>query len=112
MDNFNKVFSFILGLIVVVVFLAVITNRLNLRDRIAGLRGKKQAEKTISVTPTEKPKPVSQLSKQTTKTLSGESKDFHSYQKPNSIPATGVSPIIFFLAGMGLVGGNYLRKKD
>ncbi|MBI2641720.1 hypothetical protein HYW87_03960, partial [Candidatus Roizmanbacteria bacterium] len=51
MDNFNKILSFVLGLVVVIVFIAVITGRLNLRNRLARVSG-------VSPTPKQSPTPT------------------------------------------------------
>ncbi len=50
MGDFNKVVSFFLGLIVVVVFLAVVTGRLNLRQRVLS----NNVKRVVTPTPTTK----------------------------------------------------------
>lgn len=55
MGDFNKVVSFVLGLIVVVVFLAVVTGRLNLRQRILSANSKKVVAVTPTPTPAKQP---------------------------------------------------------
>lgn len=61
MENFNKVLSFILGLVVVVVFVSVLSGRLNLGLKEKLIGGKTQAKATPTPTP-----------KQTTKAPSGK----------------------------------------
>lgn len=103
MDNFNKVISFILGLVVVIVFFAVITGRLNLRGRIPLLT------KSATPTPTTTPTPISTVKISPPPPASSQS--YNRYQKtPSTIPATG-SPTIFLpiLTASLLVG---LRLKN
>jgi len=119
MDNFNKMFSFILGLIVVVVFLAVFTKRLNIGQNISKLTGKKTTKTTITPTtssPVSKGNIKYKLTPQPTKTIKktdyDESKTTaNNYQKAKSIPATGSPTLLLLFAGANLVGGIYLRKK-
>lgn len=49
MENFNRILSFIIGLVVVVVIVAVIANRINLGKRVSTLS---QSLKKVSPTPT------------------------------------------------------------
>lgn len=85
MDNFNKVISFILGLVVVIVFFGVVTGRINLRKKIPFLSSTQS--KNITPTPSLSPTPLS------TVTVSNYSQttNFYQYQtkKPSSIPSTG-----------------------
>lgn len=68
MENFNKVLSFILGLVVVIVFVIVLSNRLNLSDKFLPLKNNK-AKITATPTPTQKqPGLFSRLFKRTTPT--------------------------------------------
>ncbi len=53
MGDFNRVISFVLGLIVVVVFIAVVTGRLNIRQRILTSNDRKVV---LTATPTPTPK--------------------------------------------------------
>ena len=58
MDQFNKAISFFLGLIVVVVFLAVATGKINLKGKtLPFLKGS-----TVTTTPTPTPEPISTFS--------------------------------------------------
>ncbi len=118
MDSFNKTFSFILGLIVVVVFLAVFTKRLNISKNISKLTGKKTIKTTITPTTSSSVNGnvKYQLTPQPTKTIKkiGYEKGkttSNNYQKTKSIPATGSPTVLFLFAGANLVGGLYLRKK-
>ena len=122
MDSFNKVISFVLGLVVVFVFLAVITGKLN-------LKGKSTSTSAITPTPTQKsnsglfgffnkstptPTPTQKPSSVTINT--NESTIYKQYNQtsssttPKSIPATGLPTLFILLLLSGLVGGNFLRK--
>lgn len=101
MDNLNKSVSFILGLVVVLVFLAVLTGRLNLKKLPI-------LSKSEIVSPTPKmltyPTPthaVSVVNKtyQTTKTAT-----------PSSIPATGIPTFVLPTLISALIAGFGLRR--
>ncbi len=62
MENFNKVLSFVLGLVVVVVFVVVLSGRLNLNLKNA-LTGKKTSIGKVSVTGTPTPTPITTAKK-------------------------------------------------
>jgi len=127
MDNFNKVLSFILGLVVVVVFFAVLTGRLSFKKNFPFITSKSNSmTKSDGITPTPRltitPTPVSSLviSSQKTSSSKENASDDNSYYRryqttsttPKSIPSTG-SPtflIPFFISTLGF--GFYLRKKS
>ena len=109
MDNFNKVLSFVLGLIVVIVFLLVVTGRFNLKKTSKSLTSKTKL--TLTPTPTIingkylTPTPLSLSLGKTTnnyKTLG---------RAPNVIPATGspttLLPLLFSTLSLGI----YLKRK-
>lgn len=128
MDSLNKVISFALGLVVVLVFFAVVTGRINLKGNITPTTASKS---TISPTPTQKsggffgffksratptPTPTQKPSSITINTNTGES---NLYKQNNqvvnsstakSIPATGLSNLFIPLLLSGLAGGSFLRK--
>ncbi len=120
MDSFNKVISFILGLVVVLVFLAVITGRLNLKSRPSSTSASKTILtptpvqknsggffglfKSTSPTPTQKPSTI------TVTGISGNNLYKQNDQIPKSIPATGLPTLFIPILLSGLVGGNFLRK--
>ena len=99
MDSFNKVISFVLGLVVVLVFLAVITGKLNLKSKPFG-------GSFPTPTPTQKPSPTAVVS------VSGNSvyNQTSISTTPKSIPATGLPTLFVPILLSGLVGGNFLRK--
>ncbi len=104
MENFNKVMSFVLGLIVVIVFFALLTGRLNFKDKISTLS--KSSSPKITLTPT----PISRV--RISPTPISSNKDQNIYQKkPSNIPSTGSPTIILPLMFSSLMIGFYLRKK-
>ena len=131
MDSFNKVISFVLGLVVVLVFLAVITGKINLKKKPASTLAvtptpiEKKSEgffgffKPASPTSTQTPNPTQKPSS-TVKIEAGVngSSDYKSYNQtsgsstPKSIPATGL-PTLFIPALLsGVLAGSFLRKTD
>ncbi len=106
MDSFNKIISFILGLVVVVVFLAVITGRLNLGKRFSSL-----SSSTISPTPTTSsavPTPTTVINNY--QSQSHSQADNQSGKTPGVIPATGAPTVLLPLALFGLFSGFGLKK--
>jgi hypothetical protein len=95
MDSFNKIISFVLGLVVVVVFLAVISGRLNL--------GSKKA----SPTPTPTPTPTVAGTSISKVTISQT--PINNYQNPKTIPSTGPE-LLFPLVFSSFLSGLYLKK--
>src|SRR3990167_7175824 len=136
MENFNKVLSFVLGLVVVIVFVIVLSGRINLRSDI--FTGKKTPTPTAklatpspSPTPKEdkngffsrlfsrKPKitPTPTIVTQPTPTaiVITETGSQHSQkggaQGVKEIPATGAPSILLPLFGSSALLGIYLRKR-
>ncbi len=113
MDSFNKVISFVLGLVVVLVFFAVVTGKINLKSNTGTTSA---LTSTITPTPTKKneggffgflksnPTPTPTPIKQPT--------SFVSYKQstPKSIPSTGLPTLFVPLLFSGLAGGSFLRK--
>ena len=110
MDSFNKVISFVLGLVVVLVFFAVVTGKLNL----TGKSSSPTASKTTGffnfgkTSPT--PTPTKKLSSITSVNTNGNNIYKQSNQIPKSIPSTGLPTLFVPVLLSGLVGGNFLRK--
>lgn len=115
MDSFNKVLSFILGLVVVLVFIIVLSNRLHWGDRFLPFQGKK-----ITPTPTVKVmKPTPTPTVVFTYPGGGTKGGIHPTAvpmqtkggNPASIPSTG-SPteLLAAISALGALG-VYLRKK-
>jgi hypothetical protein len=104
MDNLNKTISFILGLVVVLVFLAVITGRLNLKGKLPVFSGKTTS---VSITPI----PSSQPTPQPTMITGNNNYQTTSGKTPSSIPATGSPTLLLPILLSGLSGGFFLKKK-
>lgn len=122
MEQFNKALSFILGLIVVAVFIIVASGKFNIK----GLNLAKSASPTKAA-PTMTPIPTKSLSaltttktniiKKVTPTQAQQQKkvdpNFHSYSGsnvPTSIPSTGVPIVMFPLLGSSLLTGIFMKK--
>lgn len=109
MDNFNKVVSFVLGLVVIVVFLAIITGRFRLGNTLTNL-----TKRNVTVTPS--PTKTSSIKTQIpAKVVSkGQGKSpiiYNQYQAPSSIPSTGAPTILVPLLIGGLFAGRFLQKQ-
>lgn len=106
MDNLNKTVSFVLGLVVVLVFLAIITGRLNLKNKIPLFSGKVSPTPAVKITPT------------STKLVESnkEGSTYGNYatkqgKTPTTIPSTGSPTILLPLLFSGLGGGILLRRR-
>ena len=123
MDSFNKVISFALGLVVVLVFFAVVTGKINLKSKTSTTA----AKTTTTPTPTQKNsggffgffKSSTPTPTPTTKSASynTEGTDDNNVYKQNtttssakSIPSTGLPTLFIPILISGLAGGSLLRK--
>lgn len=105
MDNLNKTVSFVLGLVVVLVFLAIITGRLNLKNKLSFLSGKTTPTPTVKVTPT--------LTKTAESNKEGNTYgNYKMKQTPSTIPSTGSPTILLSLLFSALSGGLFLRRRS
>ncbi len=105
-SGFNRIISFILGLVVVVVFLAIITGRFNIRG-ISFLSKKPSLTPTptSTTTPTQTITPISSITiKPTTPVNRFQTKT------PGAIPSTGLPTEVLPLLLSGLAAGVYLKK--
>ena len=121
MEGFNKAISFILGLVVVVVFVAVLTGRINLKNRIpsfnAGIFSRTTPTPTV-LKPTGQQTTTVVLDNQNQTQSNTDNQgnvNYHQYQtnnttplnnKTTSIPNTGPElffPIVFSGLSMGLI---------
>lgn len=104
MDNLNKTISFVLGLIVVLVFLAIITGRLNLKNRLSFLSSKVSPTPIVKITPT--PTKLVESNKIGSTygnyTMKGKT--------PSTIPSTGSPTILLPFIFSAISGGFFLRK--
>lgn len=102
MDNFNKVISFVLGLVVVIVFFAVITGRIKLGKYTPSFAKK----------PTPTPTVVSSIKIEEEKTVvsTNNNYQYQTTKTPSKIPSSGLPT--FFIPSLlaGVFGGSYLRK--
>lgn len=109
MDSFNKVISFILGLVVVLVFVAVITGKINFKKGLPTL-----ANVTPTVTPSPTKTPSSKVS--INPTMSAGSGSYTSYNNsgktttPSKIPSTGLPTLFIPSLLAAATGGSFLRK--
>lgn len=123
MDSFNKVISFALGLIVVLVFFAVVTGKINLKSKTSTSASKT----TITPTPAQKNnggffgffKSSTPTPTPTTKSTSSNTEETgeNNVYKQNtttssakSIPSTGLPTLFIPMLISGLAGGSLLRK--
>ncbi len=120
MDSFNKVISFVLGLVVVLVFFAVVTGKINLKSKTSSTANtntvisptpvKKNTGgffsflKKVSPTPTPTQKPLSSI------TISNAENNTYKNTSPKSIPSAGLPTIFIPILFSGLAGGSFLRK--
>ncbi len=101
MDSFNKVISFVLGLVVVIVFLAIISGKINLK--------KINITKSASITPTVTPRPT--IKKEEAATYNQYNSQVPKNTTPKSIPATGSPTVLLPVLFSTLASGLYLRRK-
>lgn len=103
MDSFNKVISFILGLVVVIVFFAVITGRLKIGKFNPPVFSKKLTPTPTPISSVNIP-PVNNENQTTIKNNN------YKIQNTKTIPATGLPT--FFIPSLitGALGGAFLRK--
>lgn len=140
MEQFNKALSFVLGLVVVAVFIIVASGKFNFKG-LSLPKSKTTINITPAVPPNITPKPTSKpwfsFNKPTVKptvkptatpsprvTIYSNSAvqkqtesdpNYHSYSGsniPTSIPNTGVPIVLFPLFGTSLLTGIFLRKTE
>jgi hypothetical protein len=104
-SGLNKVISFILGLVVVVVFVAVLTGKINLK-KPGFLSGK--------ISPTVAPSPLPTSTTTSVSVQNGQNVQVNKYdvKSPGSIPSTGLPTIVLPILLSALAGGIFLRKKE
>ncbi len=114
MDSFNKVISFILGLVVIVVFIAVLTGRFNLKSKLGAL-GKKTPVVTQAPTVTPIESIVSSnIVPTVTPTVNPTYNKVSGLKRsppPTTIPSTGSPTVLLPLLLSGLTLGSFLRRK-
>ena len=102
MDNLNKTISFVLGLVVVLVFFAVISGRINLKGKLPFISNTKSA--TVTPTPTKTTSTDQLVSEK------GSYKSNAMVKTPTSIPQTGSPTLLIPILISGLGGGLILRR--
>jgi len=101
MEGLNKIVSFILGLVVVIVFFAVVTKRIDLQNI-----GKKRNTTATSINITPTPKTVSSIK------IYPTNSPYSASTIPSSIPSTGLPTLFIPTLLAGLFGGLRLRKTE
>jgi len=124
MDSFNKVISFVLGLVVVLVFFAVVTGKINLKSKTSTASVPTPTPITKNnggffsflkrATPTPTPtikSPSINIDTNTSKNNSyKQSNQVYSQSNAKSIPSTGLPTLFIPLLFSGLAGGGFLSK--
>lgn len=116
MGNFNKVLSFILGLVVVIVFVIVLSKRLNLQSKFIPFGNKTNPTPTItkssdkdSEKPTDKTKDMPEI--KFTQPEEQETQEIQeSVKQIQSIPETGPSTALLYLYATIGTAGIFLRR--
>lgn len=109
MESFNKIVSFILGLLVVVVLLAIISGRLDLKKRFL------PSLKITNTTTTPSPFPTNkQVVERAVSPTPIKKTTYNRYQTTgaSSIPNTGSPTLLLPIVFSSLLAGSYLRKKN
>jgi len=114
MAGFNKTISFLLGLVVVIVFFAVVTGKVNLKDKLTFLRRQKniQTNKPIEENKIIKPTPIVPK----TKPVANRHQEEENGSQPpvdnlKTIPATGLPTLALPLLTTATVVGFYIKKR-
>ena len=110
MENFNKIISFVLGLVVVIVFLAVISRKVDLKKTFVSLSG---GAKNTKVTPTPSPKKGQTIVIENVTPIL--TTGYNGYQtsgqsQPKTIPSTGAPTVLIPIAISSLFAGLRLKR--
>lgn len=104
MDSFNKIISFVLGLVVVIVFFAVVTGRINFKGGLPKLT-------KTSPTPTTSPTPSTESGTRVVINPTGTLGRYQQQSKSaTQIPATGLPTLFIPSLLASAAGGIFLRK--
>jgi len=106
MDSFNKVVSFVLGLVVVIVFFAFVTGKLKLPGNLKP----PFAKTTLTPTPVSTVKINGQAETGAEGSVLGNNYKAQIQAKPGSIPSTGIPTLFIPSLLAGGLGGFFLRK--
>lgn len=110
MDNFNRILSFIIGLVVVVVIVAIIANRINLGRRVSTLSNSLRKTTTTpspSQAPTVSPTPTQKV---VASSNSGYQTKGGASTPPKTIPQTGATTLLVPLSLAGAFIGLRLKN--
>lgn len=124
MEQFNKALSFILGLVVVAVFIVVASGKFNFKGltvpkagtATAGTPTPKPTSKPWfsfnkpTVAPTAKPTPKPTTTQNNTTYTNGGVQSYSGSTVPTSIPNTGVPIVLFPIFGTSLITGIFMKK--
>src|SRR3989339_645642 len=111
MEGLNKIISFVLGLVVVIVFYAVVTGKLDLKSKLT----KTTKSQTISGVSSDQttPTPTKTTTSGSVNSVKTATNSYGSYKtngKTTSIPSTGL-PVLFIPSLLGAaIGGSFLKK--
>ncbi len=109
MGNFNKVLSFILGLVVVIVFVIVLSKRLNLQSKFIPFGNNPTPTPTVSNKP-ESTKEEPEIKFTEPAEIPAETIVDNAVSKIQSIPETGPSTsLLYFYSSAGILG-IFLRR--
>ena len=108
MGDFNKIFSFVLGLLVVVIILAIVTKRFNLGNRVRILRSE-------VLTPTPTPFDTIEIAggkvAGDSTTQPSPSQKEYTGPTPTQMPKTGPEEFLLLFSVSSAAAGIYLRRK-
>lgn len=104
MEGLNRIIFLVLGLIAVVIFFAVLTGRINLKDKLPTFSDGAKNEKVTPTPADDKKTPTSSQNQPYNKDTTVTSNPI------KTIPATGVSDFFIPLAFSFLALGFYLKK--
>ena len=135
MEQFNKALSFILGLIVVAVFIVVASGKFNIKGIFIPKANtassitpsitpqptskpwfsfmQQQPTSTPTPKPTDKPIMIGNNTQNQTTQTNQQNPSYHTYSNattPASIPNTGVPIVLFPLFSTSLLSGIFMRK--
>lgn len=107
MDGFNRIVSFVLGLVVVIVVIAVISGRLKLGPQNKTTKISPTVVKKVTPTPTKAP-----TYKGGNTGGTGGTTTQPSTASVASIPKTGAETVMIPLSFAALFGGMFLKRKS
>ncbi len=115
MEGLNKIISLVLGLVVVVLFFAVVTGKINIKNKLSSLKitkAKKTTTKTLSPTKIPTPTPISTVIVHNNENTQNNNQNQAQQQTnvPDKIPATGLPTEMLAVLISSPVLGVVLKK--